>query len=238
VKTIHVPKIPIETERQFCHMLRKKPDMHTSGMQARTATGCASVYSSRRRLEPDRVIVFCLLEMMGIDIRQAVPTDAPAACRLLRRSIAEGCGPDHVDNPGILDAWLGNKTPENVATWLGTPSNYAVVAERDGELLGLALLTAAGKVALCYVQPEAVRRGVGRAMLDGLERQARAWDIGKLHLQSPPSSSAFFERQGYTNAGKEKACFGLECDLLWKSLKTGLCADPAQSKRFCNCSGK
>ncbi len=172
---------------------------------------------------------------MGIEIRQAVSSDAPAACQLLRRSIAEGCVPDHGDDPCILDAWLGNKTPQNVGAWLAAPSNYAVVAERDGELVGLALLTAAGKVALCYVLPDAIGNGIGRAMLDGLEQKARDWDIGKLHLQSPPSSSAFFERHGYTNAGKEKACFGLECDLLWKSLK---CTDPAQRKRFCNCSGK
>lgn len=172
---------------------------------------------------------------MGIEIRQALPSDAQAACQLLRRSIAEGCVPDHGDKPGILDAWLGNKTAQNVAMWFSTPSNYAVIAERDGGLVGLALLTAAGKVALCYVLPDAVRSGVGRAMLEGLERQARAWDIGRLHLQSPPSSSAFFERHGYTNAGKDRACFGLECDLLWKSLK---CTDPAQRTRFCNCSGK
>jgi putative acetyltransferase len=179
---------------------------------------------------------FLYFRMMGIEIRQAVSTDAPAACELLRRSIAEGCAPDHVGQPGILDAWLGNKTAQNVATWFTTPTNYAIIAERDGQMLGMALLTQAGKVALCYVLPEAIRTGVGRALLARLEEQARAWDISKLHLQSPASSAAFFERHGYTNAGKEKACFGLECDLLWKSLKcTG---DSVARKRFCNCSGK
>lgn len=176
---------------------------------------------------------------MGIAIRKAASTDASAACALLRRSIAEGCAPDHGNKPEILDNWVGNKTPQNVATWLTSPSNYALVAERGGELAGIALLTQAGKVSLCYVLPEALRSGVGRALLAGLEEQARAWNISKLHLHSPASSSAFFERHGYTNAGKEKACYGLECDLLWKRLD----ADPAQadkaaSKRFCNCSGE
>jgi GNAT superfamily N-acetyltransferase len=176
---------------------------------------------------------------MSIAIRQAAPTDAPAACALLRRSIEESCEQDHGRRPEILDNWVGNKTPGNVATWFSSPSNHALVVERDGELAGLALLTQAGKVALCYVLPEAMRSGIGRALLAGVEEQARAWNISKLHLHSPASSSAFFERHGYTNAGKEKACFGLECDLLWKRLD----ADPAQaggnaSKRFCNCSGE
>ncbi|QNA89444.1 GNAT family N-acetyltransferase [Massilia sp. Dwa41.01b] len=173
---------------------------------------------------------------MGIDIRKATPEDAAAACSLLRRSIEEGCELDHRGRPDILAAWLGNKTPENVATWFAAPTNYAVLAERDGELLGMALLTQAGKLALCYVQPEALRLGVGRALLAAVETQARAWNIGKLHLQSPGSAATFFERHGYTNAGLDKACFGLECNLLWKQLDAAPGKGEPRSKRFCNCS--
>ena len=176
---------------------------------------------------------------MGIDIRQATPDDAPAACVLLRRSIEEGCEPDHGRRPEILQAWLGNKTTHNVLTWFSSPSNYAVVAERqraqDGEreIVGLALMNQAGKLALCYVQPGLLRTGIGRALLEAVEAQARAWNISKLYMHCPASASAFFERHGYVNAGKDKACFGLECDFLWKQLDA--CAAPAR-KRFCNCS--
>jgi len=175
---------------------------------------------------------------MGIEIRQATPTDAPAACALLRRSIELGCVADHGQRPEVLEAWLGNKTPQNVVTWFSSPSNFAVVAERrDGsgapELVGLALLNQAGRLALCYVQPEALRSGVGRELLAAVECKARAWHIGKLHMHSPASASAFFERLGYVNAGKDRACFGLECDFLWKQLDA---AEPPARKRFCNCS--
>ena len=176
------------------------------------------------------------------DIRKAVPGDASAACALLRRSIEIGCKADHQDRPAVLDAWLGNKTAANVAAWFSNSSNHALIAERagedSGELLGLCLLTQAGKVALCYVSPEALRSGVGRALVAAAEEQARAWSIKKLHLHSPPSASAFFERQGYVNAGKDKSCWGLECDLLWKQLDAA-CeggAGSAARKRFCNCN--
>lgn len=173
---------------------------------------------------------------MGIEIRKAVPLDAAAACALLRRSIEQGCAPDHHGRPEILDNWLANKNPENVATWFASPTNHAIVAERDGELLGLALLTQAGKLALCYVEPDALRIGVGRALLAAVEAQARAWNIGKLHLQSPASTATFFERHGYANAGLEKACFGLECSLMWKQLDADPVANDSKRKRFCNCS--
>ena len=172
---------------------------------------------------------------MGIDIRQATPSDAPAACALLRRSIEEGCAADHGQRAEILESWLSNKTLQNVAAWLSSPSNYAVVAVDGGALAGLALLTQAGKLALCYVMPGQLRQGVGSAMLHAVEARARDWDIGKLHMHSPASSSAFFERLGYVNAGKDKACFGLECDFLWKQLNA---VQPPASKRYCGCSGK
>ncbi|MCD2519543.1 GNAT family N-acetyltransferase [Massilia sp. G4R7] len=177
------------------------------------------------------------------EIRQATPADASAACALLRRSIEVGCKADHAGKPAVLEAWLGNKTAANVATWFSSSSNYAIVAQSpDGTLLGLCLLTQAGKVALCYVLPEALRGGVGRALLDACEQQARAWSIKKLQLHSPPSASAFFERQGFMNAGKDTSCFGMESDLLWKSLDAS-CEVGASSpggaarKRFCNCNG-
>lgn len=170
------------------------------------------------------------------DIRKAVPGDAPAACALLRRSIEIGCKADHQDRPAVLEAWLGNKTAANVGTWFSIPSNHALVATREGELLGLCLLTQAGKLALCYVSPEALRNGVGSGLIAAAEEQARAWSIKKLHLHSPASASAFFERHGYVNAGKDKSCWGLECDLLWKQLDDACEAGAAARKRFCKCS--
>jgi len=173
------------------------------------------------------------IQILGIDIRQATLEDATAACRLLRQSIEQGCVADHGGRPEVLQAWLGNKTIQNVSAWFSSSSNYAVVAERDGALAGMALLTPAGKLALCYVQPGMLREGIGRALLAAVETQARAWSIGKLHMHSPASASAFFERQGYVNAGKDKACFGLECDFLWKQLDA---VEPPACKRFCNCA--
>jgi GNAT superfamily N-acetyltransferase len=173
------------------------------------------------------------MQICGIDIRQATPDDATPACALLRQSIEQGCVADHGQRPEVLQAWLGNKTTQNVLSWFASPSNYAVVAEVEGKLFGMALLTQAGKLALCYVQPDTLRSGIGAALLGAVEARARAWDISKLHMHSPASASAFFERHGYVNAGKDKACFGLQCDFLWKQLDA---VEPPARKRFCNCS--
>lgn len=174
---------------------------------------------------------------MGVVLRVAIAGDEQAVCDLLRRAIAEGCAADHRDHPGVLENWLSNKTPQNVRTWLSAPSNYMLVAETDGALRGVALLTQAGKLALCYVDPAAMRQGIGRAMLDAVEAQARTWNISKLHLHSPASAAGFFARLGYADGGKDKACYGLECDLYWKPLHAQPSACPVDARaRFCLCN--
>ena len=173
---------------------------------------------------------------MGITIRTATPEDATAACTVLRRSIQECCQQDHQNDSGKLDAWLGNKTPQTVGSWMASPSNHMLVAERDGALVGVALLTQAGKLSLCYVLPEVQHCGVGKALLAGAEAKAREWGIGVLSLKSTAAACAFYARNGYTNAGKEKTCYGLECDLFWKKLNAAPGSDGAAGKRFCNCN--
>jgi putative acetyltransferase len=174
---------------------------------------------------------------MGFQIRLATPGDAAAACEVLRRSISEGCVLDHQQRANLLDAWLGNKTPQNVATWFSSPSHFALVAEVEAQVVGVALVTQAGKVSLCYVLPEFTRQGIGSALLRGLEQQARVWEVSLLKLHSTRTASGFFSRQGYIREGEEKSCFGLDCEFFWKPIKPELAAECANGKkRFCNCT--
>jgi GNAT superfamily N-acetyltransferase len=181
-------------------------------------------------------------QILDIVTRRATPDDAAAACALVRASIEHGCVADHKQRPELLQAWLGNKNLQTVLGWFSSASNFAVVAEQvtggqedaaERALVGMALLTQAGKLALFYVQPDILRSGVGNALLAAVEAQARTWNIGKLHMHSPTSASGFFERHAYINAGRDKACFGLECDFLWKKLDA---VEPPSGKRFCNCN--
>ncbi|HEY0065564.1 MAG TPA: GNAT family N-acetyltransferase [Telluria sp.] len=173
---------------------------------------------------------------MVIEIRTAALEDASDACHVLRRSIAESCVADHRGQPEILQSWLGNKTPENIASWIASPSNYTVVALRDGELVGVALVTQAGKLSLCYLLPEAQHAGIGKALLENVEQQARRWGVSVLRLHSTATAREFYARNGYVLAGKEKSCYGVECDFFWKKLNADTGSESASKKRFCNCS--
>lgn len=174
---------------------------------------------------------------MGIEIRTAGPGDASDACTVLRRSITECCVQDHGSQDSVLQSWLGNKTPDNVASWIASPSNYTVVALQDGKLVGVSLLTQAGKLSLCYVLPEALHQGIGKAMLASVEQQARIWGISVLRLHSTSTAREFYARNGYILAGKEKSCYGVECDFFWKKLNAAPGED-VSTRKFCNCSAQ
>lgn len=157
---------------------------------------------------------------------------------MLRRSISECCRLDHHDEAAILHGWLGNKTPHNVASWIASPSNCMLVALLDGNLVGVSLLTQAGKLSLCYLVPEAHKAGLGKAMLERVEHQARAWGINVLRMHATATARDFFLHHGYVLAGKEKSCYGVECDFLWKNLNAPATDGKQQTARFCNCSAQ
>jgi GNAT superfamily N-acetyltransferase len=110
------------------------------------------------------------------------------------------------------------------------------VALLDGQLVGVALLTGAGKLALCYLQPEARGQGVGKALLGKMEEQALAWGVKALQLHSTASAAGFFAGCGYVDAGKVRSPYGVETTFYWKQLDAAACTDPGKRKRFCNCN--
>lgn len=172
---------------------------------------------------------------MSFEIRRAEAKDATAACEVLRRSIAECCVLDHKNDPAILGAWLGNKTPETVASWFASPTNYSLVAVEEGAVVGVALLTAAGKLALCYLLPEVRQRGAGKALLACVEQQACSWGVKALQLHSTASGEEFFARQGYLRAGNVRSPYGVDTVFFWKQLDGTVC-DATKPKRFCGCN--
>jgi len=146
---------------------------------------------------------------MKATIRAAVAADAAAACEVLRRSIREICVADHREDPAILEGWLRNKTPENVRSWIESAVGFTVVAEVDGRIVGVARLGGNNMVQLCYVVPEVLLQGIGRAMLAAIEARARTQGLPALELTSTQTARAFYLRNGYRETGRDESMFGL-----------------------------
>lgn len=143
-----------------------------------------------------------------MEIRDATPFDASAACEVLRQSIIQLCKADHRDDPAILDRWLSNKKPEIVASWAAKPRNSLLVAVDADSIVAVGSVTDEGEITLNYVSPEARFRGVSRAMLMALEIRAIERGNTGCSLLSTETAHRFYQRAGYLDMGAPSGHFG------------------------------
>lgn len=146
---------------------------------------------------------------MTIHIRSAQTGEATTICTVIRRSITECCIDDHHGDAGLMEAWLRNKTVASVETWLQDTEAHCIVGDRDGATQGFGM-SRGDQVLLCYVTPEARFTGLGKALLQALERHAIAQGLSTLRLESTRTAEAFYRRNGFLPTGPAVQAFGLQ----------------------------
>ena len=144
-----------------------------------------------------------------MNIRDAAPADAAAACEVLPASISELCVADHHNDPEILKRWLASKTPENLAAWIADSEGSMLLAVEDDVVLAVGAVRNDGEVTLNYVSPAARFRGASSALLAALE--ARAKERGNTHckLLSTETAHRFYLNRGYLGRGEPQNKFGM-----------------------------
>lgn len=126
----------------------------------------------------------------------------------MRRSIAELCAADHRNDKGILERWLGNKTPEAFSAWINQAGNSLLVAADENNILAVGSVTDAGQITLNYVSPDVRFRGVSRALLRALEERALERGNTTCILTSTETALQFYKSNGYTMDGQPVGNFG------------------------------
>ncbi len=145
---------------------------------------------------------------MDFRIRLAVLADAGGACEVVRRSITELCAEDHRGDQATIAAWLSNKTADMFERWIGADASIAVVAEGPPGVVGFGLMNRQGQLALLYVSPDARFRGVSKALLQFIEREAKRAGIREITLASTATASRFYAACGFARAGEPVPGFG------------------------------
>jgi hypothetical protein len=180
-----------------------------------------------------------------MNVRDAIPEDAPAACDVIRRSIAELCVADHKNDPTILGRWLSNKTPEIFRSWI-RPGNSLLVAVDNDDILAVGCITDDGEITLNYVSPDATFCGVSTALLAKLEKRAIERGNEVCRLESTEAAGAFISPEDIPRKAQRAAssarppatrcpsASNLETPprLLDFLVRNALCACPCLDRRF------
>lgn len=99
-------------------------------------------------------------------------------------------------------------TPARVKRAIADTETQVLVATRHGEILGFAIMKFGDRQAhlhLLAVRPDHRRAGVGRAMLEWLEKSCRAAGIVEIRLEvrtDNMTARRFYDRLGYRHAGQ------------------------------------
>jgi GNAT superfamily N-acetyltransferase len=131
-----------------------------------------------------------------LTIRRALPSEAAALTSLVLRSKAHW---------GYDEAFMHAAIPELTITPALLETMTAFVAERDDGLLGFYVLGPEDGVPTLrdmWVEPSAMRTGVGRALWGHLLEQARALGHRTLHIESDPNAEAFYVKMGARRVGQ------------------------------------
>lgn len=138
-----------------------------------------------------------------MQIRQATEADAAGAISTLRRSITELCVSDHQNDPTEVESWLYNKTAESWNKWIERDDAVVLVAERNGKVVGVGMVTLSGEILLNYVHPGARFSGVSKAIVAGLEEVLRSRDVQYCRLKSTITARSFYESRGFRSEGRD-----------------------------------
>ncbi|NLF31237.1 MAG: GNAT family N-acetyltransferase [Planctomycetes bacterium] len=127
-------------------------------------------------------------------IRPATPADVPQIVRLFYETVHAVCAADYT--PAQLDAWAPAVPGQRA--WAGRlATRTTFVADDGGTIAGFAELQRDGHIDCFYTHKSYQRLGVGSALLERLERHARAAGLGRLTADVSLTARAFFEHRGF-----------------------------------------
>ncbi len=143
-----------------------------------------------------------------MEIRDAKLEDAAAICEVLRQSVTNLCIGDHKNDPAILGAWLGNKTPETLKGWIADPSRQMLVVTEEEDVLAVGGVLDTGEITLNYVLPSVRMRGISKVMVEALESRAKERGAKTCTLNSTGTARRFYLAMGYAEQEPKTGMFG------------------------------
>lgn len=131
---------------------------------------------------------------MEFTLRKATLEDTEDLARVHRESIRELCAAHY--SADQIRTWTGVLKPEIYAPAL--EAKVFLVAESDQGILGLGMLDLeTAEISAIYLAPRAAGQGLGRSILQELERTASAQGLDRLTVHATLNAEGFYRSQGY-----------------------------------------
>ena len=167
-----------------------------------------------------------LRQEQDIAFRPVVDADAPQASRLVQRSFSELAGPDW--SPEARAAFLEGSLPSALAGKI-RDATYSAGAFQGERMLGFLLMTTPRLLGMLFVEPAAVRRGIGRSLWELARANLEAFhpEVKTVELNTTPYAFQFYRSLGFVALSREFVIDGcratrMACWLPGRSLQAEL----------------
>lgn len=138
-------------------------------------------------------------------LRLLQDADIPAIAALYYNTVRRVNARDY--NPQQIEAWAPEIAPD--AFWLSRFANYqVVVAEQDAGIAGFAEFdNLGGRIDCFYVHHAQQRVGIGTALLNYIEHQARRRNLHRLFADVSITARPFFEKNGFAVMAEQESLY-------------------------------
>jgi putative acetyltransferase len=137
--------------------------------------------------------------MTAFPLRPFLASDTERLQDLYAQSIEELTADDYDEDQRI--AWI-ERAADAQAFATRLAKAITILVEVDGDILGFASLRETGdnkkrEIDMLYVHPYAAGQGVGSALVDAMEKLARARGAEALTVEASDTAQEFFGRRGF-----------------------------------------
>ena len=124
-------------------------------------------------------------------IKKAHPHHAREIVDVIKNSIFS-CTVDHKNNQKLIDAWIKNKTENNLKKWIRENHCYVYVSNQN--IIGFCCMSAYGELFLNYVLPDFQHKNIGSQLLVKLIQDCQKYQIKKIYLESTLTALSFYQK--------------------------------------------
>ncbi len=107
---------------------------------------------------------------------------------------------------GYSETEIHTFAPDNIhfKDWEETClTNFTVVAENNGRIVGIAQIDYRGHISCFYCHPDYRGRGLGKQLYLALEDYAKGKNMGTIHTETNAQDRAFYFKVGFTTVQKQ-----------------------------------
>lgn len=134
-------------------------------------------------------------------VRRFSSSDAQSCCDVINSCVPSMKGL----NQAARFYLLTKNVPADFIVDIG--ASYALVAELHRQIVAVGALDG-DMIRRVYVCPDVQGKGVGQAMMEALEDEARRCGVATVRVEVAPSAIEFYEKMGYVSQGVTRSEVG------------------------------